>query len=216
MGHKVHPYVFRVGTNRNWKSRWFERKKYKELLKQDVKLRSFVVKKLAKTGINEVIIERSANAINIKIQASRPGLIIGRGGSGIEDLKASIKKIVVKDDPAMAKVGIKVDIEEIRQPETYAAVMGANLAEQIEKRLPFRRALKMTLDKIMQNKEVQGAKIMVKGRLNGAEIARTEWQKKGKIPLATLRSDIDYAQVTAFTTYGAIGIKVWIYKGEKF
>ena len=216
MGHKVHPFVFRIGTNTNWKSRWFETKKYKELLKQDLALREFILKKLAKTGLNEVIVERSANAINIKIQSARPGLIIGRGGSGIEDLKKEIKKIIIKDDPQLSKMQIKVDIEEIRQPEGYAAIMGANLAEQLEKRLPYRRAMKMTLEKIMQNQEVQGVKVLVKGRLNGAEIARTEWLKKGKIPLQTLRSHIDYAQVTAYTTYGTIGIKIWIYKGEKF
>jgi len=216
MGHKVHPYIFRLGTNRNWKSRRFGSKRYQEFLKQDVKLRDFITKKLAKTGLNEIIIERSANAIDIKIQAARPGLIIGRGGSGIEDLKAEVKKILVRDDPNMAKIGVKLEVEEVRQAESFATIMGSNMAEQIEKRMPFRRVMKMTLDKIMQNRDVQGAKVLVKGRLNGADIARTEWQKKGKIPLNTLRSDIDYTQTTAFTTYGTVGIKIWIYKGEKF
>jgi len=216
MGHKVHPYIFRIGINTDWKSKWFDRKRYKNLLKQDVRLRDFIMKKISKTGVNDIIIERSANAIEIKIQAARPGLIIGRGGSGIEDLKREIKKIILQDDPQMAKIAIKLEIEEIRQPESHAMVMASSIAEQIEKRFPFRRSMKMSLDKIMQSKEVGGVKVQIKGRLNGADIARTEWLKKGKVPLHTLRSNIDYAQVTAFTTYGTIGIKIWIYKGEKF
>lgn len=216
MGHKVHPYIFRIGTNKDWKSKWFGGKKYKEFLRQDVKLRSFIMKKLAKTSINDIVIERSANSIDIKIQSARPGLIIGRGGSGIEDLKKEIRKLLIKDNPQMAKIGIKVDIEEIRQPESHATIMGSNLAEQLERRMPFRRALKMTLDKIIQSKDVQGAKVLVKGRLGGTEIARTEWLKKGRVPLQTLRSDIDYAGITAYTSYGTIGVKIWIYKGEKF
>ena len=149
-----------------------------------------------------------------------PGPILTPDAS--ETAKASIailraiRKIVIKDDPAMSKVIIKVDIEEIRQPESYAAIMSQNLAEQLEKRMPFRRCMKMVLEKIMQSRDVQGAKVLVKGRLNGADIARTEWLKKGKIPLATLRSNVDYAQGTAFTTYGTVGIKIWIYKGKQF
>jgi small subunit ribosomal protein S3 len=216
MGHKVHPFIFRLGTVNNWRSRWFNRKKYKELLKQDVRLRSFIKKKLDKAGVNSIEIERSANSINIIIQTARPGLVIGRGGGGVEELKKDIIKLLKKESSNLAKIEVKVEIEEIRQPNIQAAIVAMDMAGQIERRMPYRRVMKQTLDKVIQNKEVQGVKIMVKGRLNGAEIARKEWLKKGKIPLQTLRSNIDYASATAYTTYGTIGIKVWIYKGEVF
>lgn len=216
MGRKVHPFIFRIGIVNNWKSRWFNRKKYKDLLEQDIKLRDFVMKKLSKASINSIEIERSANLLNIIIATSRPGLVIGRGGSGIEDLKQELKKIVRQNDPESAKTEIRLEVEEIRQPNSKAAIVAQDMATQIEKRMPYRRVIKQSLDKIMQNHEVQGAKIMVKGRLNGAEIARKEWLKKGRISLQTLRANIDYAQATAYTTYGTIGIKVWICKGEVF
>jgi small subunit ribosomal protein S3 len=216
MGHKVHPFVFRIGTVTNWKSRWFDKKKYKELLEQDVKLRDFIMKKLAKAGVNSVEIERSANLVNIIVQTARPGLVIGRGGGGVEELKREIKKIIQKNNPELANLEVRLEIEEVKQPTSQAAVVAAEMASQIERRLPYRRVMKQALDKIMQNKDVQGAKVMVKGRLNGAEIARKEWLKKGKIPLQTLRTNIDYAQATAYTTYGTVGIKVWINKGEVF
>jgi len=216
MGQKVHPYAFRLGIIKNWKSRWFNKKGYKELLEQDHILRTFIAKKLEKTGVSSIEIERSANFVNIIIRTARPGLIIGRGGAGVEELKKKIKNLLFKKDPALAKTEVRLEIEEIRQPTCHAAVVGADMAAQIEKRMPYRRVIKQTLDKIMQNKEVQGAKIMIKGRLNGAEIARKEWLKDGKIPLQNLRADIDYASITAYTTYGTVGIKVWIYKGEIF
>jgi len=216
MGHKVHPFVFRIGIVTNWKSRWFSNKNYREFLEQDVKLREFVTKKLDKAGVNKIEVERSANSINVIVQTARPGLVIGRGGSGAEELKREIKKLLQKHDPKMKDLEVRLDIEEIRQPNAQARVVAADIANQIERRLPYRRVIKQTLDKIMQNKDIKGAKIMVKGRLNGAEIARKEWLKKGKIPLQTLRSDIDYARATAYTTYGTIGVKVWIYKGEVF
>jgi small subunit ribosomal protein S3 len=216
MGHKVHPFVFRIGTVTNWKSRWFDKKKYKELLEQDVKLRDFIMKKLAKAGVNSVEIERSANLVNIIVQTARPGLVIGRGGGGVEELKREIKKIIQKNNPELANLEVRLEIEEVKQPTSQAAVVAAEMASQIERRLPYRRVMKQALDKIMQNKDVQGAKVMVKGRLNGAEIARKEWLKKGKISLQTLRTNIDYAQATAYTTYGTVGIKVWINKGEVF
>ncbi len=216
MGHKVHPYIFRLGIVNDWKSKWFSRKKYKDFLEQDVKLRSFIAKKLDKAGINSIKIERSVNFINIIIGASRPGLVIGRGGSGAEELKKEIKEIIEKSEIGTANLEVRLEIEEIGQPTTRASVMAMEMAGQLEKRMPYRRVMKQTLDKIIQNKEVKGAKVMVGGRLNGAEIARTEWLKKGRVPLQTLRSDIDYAQATAYTTYGTIGVKVWIYKGEVF
>jgi len=216
MGRKVHPFVFRLGIVTKWKSRWFSRKKYKEFLEQDIKLRDFIVQKLNKAGINSVEIERSSNLINIIIQTARPGLVIGRGGSGVEELKQELKKIIRKGDPELAKAEIRLEIEEIRQPNSHAAVVAQDIAGQIERRMPYRRIMKQTLDKVIQNKEVKGVKIMVKGRLNGAEIARKEWLKKGNLSLQTLRSNIDYAQATAYTTYGTIGVKVWISKGEVF
>jgi small subunit ribosomal protein S3 len=217
MGQKVHPLSLRIGLGTDWQSRWFGKKgEYKNLLEQDVKLRVFIMKKLARAGFNSVKIERSANSMNVVIQAARPGLIIGRGGSGAEELKDEIKKFLRKINPALAKTEVRLEIEEIKQVSARAAVIAADIAAQIEKRLPYRRVIKQTLSKASQNKEIQGIKLMVKGRLNGAEIARKEWLKKGKIPLQTLRSNIDYAQTTAYTTYGTIGVKVWIYKGEVF
>ncbi len=216
MGHKVHPSVFRLGIVTNWKSRWFNKKKYREVLEQDVKLRDFIMKRLEKAGVNSIEIERSANSLNIIIKTARPGLVIGRGGGGAEELKREIKKFLQKDKSKLAKMEVRLEIEEIRQPTTQAAIVAMEMASQVERRLPYRRVMKQALDKIMQNKDIQGAKVMVKGRLGGAEIARKEWLKKGKIPLQTLRSNIDYAQATAYTTYGTVGIKVWIYKGETF
>ena len=216
MGQKVHPLAFRIGLGTNWKSRWFNKKKYKELLEQDVKLRDFIMKKLDKTGINSIEIERTANSVNIIIQTARPGLVIGRGGGGAEELKQEIRKIMQKGRPELAKLEIRLEIEEVKQVTCQAAIVAGDMANQIERRLPYRRVMKQTLDKIMQNKDIQGAKVMTKGRLNGAEIARTEWLKKGRMPLQTLRSHIDYGWATAYTTYGTVGIKVWIYKGEVF
>jgi len=217
MGHKVHPFIFRMGIVTNWKSRWFSKKQYKELLEQDVKLRSFVAEKLAKAGVNLIEIERSANQINIIVKTARPGLVIGRGGKGIEELRNDIKKIIQKDKKSkLDKMEVSLEIEEVRNPTSQARIVGQEMASQIEKRFPYRRVMKQALDKIMANKDVLGAKVLTKGRLNGAEIARKEQLKKGRVPLQTLRSNIDYARVTAHTTYGTIGIKVWIYKGEVF
>lgn len=217
MGHKVHPFIFRMGIVTNWKSRWFSKKQYKELLEQDVKLRSFVAEKLAKAGVNSIEIERFANQVNIIVKTARPGLVIGRGGKGVEELRKDIKKIIQKDKKSkLDKIEVNLEIEEVRNPTSQARIVGQEMASQIEKRFPYRRVMKQALDKIMANKEVLGAKVMTKGRLNGAEIARKEQLKQGRVPLQTLRSNIDYARVTAYTTYGTIGIKVWIYKGEVF
>ena len=216
MGRKVHPFIFRLGTVNDWKSRWFDRKKYKELLEQDVKLRAFVLKRLSKAAINLVEIERSANVLKIIIETARPGLVIGRGGSGVEELKQEIKKIICKNNPEISNVDVNLEINEIRDPNSHAAIVAQDIASQIERRMPYRRVIKQTLDKIIQSNGVQGAKISVKGRLNGAEIARKEWLKKGRLSLQTLRANIDYAEATAYTTYGTIGVRVWISKGEIF
>lgn len=216
MGRKVHPFIFRLGSVTNWKSRWFSKKQYREFLEQDTKLRSFIMEKLRKASINLIEIERSANSLNIIIKTARPGLVIGRGGEGIEELKNEIKKLLQKNNSGQSNFEIRLEVEEVKDPDIQAAIVGMEIANQIERRLPYRRVIKQALDKIMQNSKAKGAKIMIKGRLNGAEIARKEHLKKGKIPLQTLRSDIDYASSTAYTTYGTIGIKVWIYKGEVF
>lgn len=228
MGQKVHPLAFRIGISKNWQSRWFDRKKYKELLRQDIELRDFIIKKLDKAGVSQVEIERLANSLRIIIHTARPGLVIGRGGSGVEDLRKEIRKIIQKQSPQLAesrraseavlrdKMEVQLEIEEIRKPESHAAIVAQGVADQIERRLPYRQVMKRTLDRIKQNKEVQGVKIGIKGRLNGADIARAESLKFGKIPLQTLRSNIDYAQVTAYTSYGTVGVKVWVYKGEVF
>lgn len=216
MGRKVHPFIFRLGSVTNWKSRWFSKKQYREFLEQDTKLRIFIMEKLKKASVNLIEIERSANSLNIIIKTARPGLVIGRGGEGIEKLKNEIKSLLQKNSSVPLNYEIRLEVEEVKDPDIQATIVGMEIASQIERRLPYRRVIKQSLDKIMQNKKAKGAKIMIKGRLNGAEIARKEHLKKGKIPLQTLRSDIDYASSTAYTTYGTIGIKIWIYKGEVF
>lgn len=214
MSHKVHPRAFRLGYTADWKSRWFNKKKYKEFLEQDYKLREFIVSRLKQTAIKEIEIIRSANSINIKIHAARPGIIIGRGGTGVQDLKRDIISKIFKGE--VKGLDIKIDIEEVKKPETHARVAAQNIAEQLERRMPFRRVIKRVLERITQDPDVEGAKVSVAGRLGGAEMARRQWLRVGKIPLQTLRADIDYAHVNAYTTYGVIGVKVWVYKGEKF
>ncbi len=216
MGHKVNPTVFRIGQTTDWKSRWFSKRNYNIFLGQDLTIREWLQKKLAKAGLDRVEIERSANQINAIIFTARPGLIIGRGGAGVEALRKELQKKLNKISRGQQTPEVKLSIEEIRDANSRAAVVAGMIAEQIEKRMPYRRVLKQFLEKISQTKGVQGVKIVLGGRLDGAEISRREWLYKGKIPLQTLRADIDYATATAFTTYGTVGIKVWIYKGEIF
>ncbi len=212
MGHKVNPKSLRIGITTGWRSRWFGGKNYANLLQQDVELRRAVMKKWRHAAIADVEVERSSGDVHIIVKTSRPGMIIGRGGSGIEDLTKFIKKTIFSGK----KVNIKVDVQEIKQFEENAALVAQSVAEQIEKRMPFRRVLKSTLDQVEKNRNVKGVKIQVSGRLNGAEMSRAEWLSRGAIPLHTLRADIDFARDTARTIYGAIGVKVWIYKGEVF
>lgn len=215
MSHKVHPKIFRVREINSWKSQWFNKKKYKENLEQDYKIREFIKERLKEGAIDEVIIKRSANSVHIIVRAARPGIIIGRGGTGIQDLKKDIISKIFKG--RVKGLDIKIDVEEIRKSETQAAVIAQAVAEQLERRMRFRRVLKQTLDKLIQNPEVKGAKICVKGRLNGAEMARKECTPiRGRLPLQTIRADINYAQTNAYTVYGVIGVKVWVYKGEVF
>ncbi|HOW60733.1 MAG TPA: 30S ribosomal protein S3 [Candidatus Moranbacteria bacterium] len=212
MGHKVNPTGLRLGITTTWKSRWFAGKDYKKKLKEDVQIRSFVMKKWKTAAIADVEIERNANTLNLIIKTSRPGVLIGRGGTGIGDMI----KIVKDKFFAGKKIDLKIEAQEVRQFEENASLVAQNVSEQLEKRIPFRRILKSSLDQVEKNKNIKGVKIEVSGRLGGAEMSRREWLSRGTVPLHTLRADIDFARATAFTTYGAIGVKVWIYKGEIF
>ena len=217
MTHRVHPYIFRLGINTTWKSRWFNAKKYQEYLKEDTLIREWLVKKLRQAHIDAIDIERSPTTTNIIIRTARPGILIGRGGEGAEKLKQEILKQLRKINPkADVKRDVKLTVEDVRSPETHAAIVGQMVADELEKRMPFRRVLKQTVEKVISAKGVEGVKIAISGRLDGAEMARYEWLKKGRIPLQTLRAHIDYAHREAYTTYGVIGIKVWIYKGDVF
>lgn len=210
MGQKISPTSLRIGISKDWASRWFGGRKYVNFLKDDVAVRSFLAKKLKGMSVDRVELERGTDALNVIIYTSRPGLLIGRGGGGVEELKNSIKRLLKK------KVSIRVEIQELKNPEASATIMAESIVEQLEKRIPFRRLMKQTLIKIMSSRVAKGAKIQLGGRLDGAEIARTEHLEEGNLPLQTLRADIDYAKATAHTTYGTIGVKVWVYKGEKF
>jgi len=214
MGQKVHPVAFRLGLTQNWKSRWFSKKKYQEFLREDYLIRTFLAEKVMKAGLDKIEIERSVNSVNVIIFVARPGLIIGRGGAGIEELKAGIKSLLHRKMKLPLKTELRLAVEELKGSETRAAIIGQGIAEQIEKRIPFRRTMKQAIERVSGSKDVQGVKIMIKGRLDGNEIARQEWLRKGRIPLQTLRANVDYASITAYTTYGTIGIKVWVYKKE--
>ena len=217
MTHRVHPYIFRVGINKTWKSRWFSSKKFQDYLREDTLLRAHLKERLRQSHVELIEIERSPNIIQVIIKTSRPGILIGRSGEGAEKLKKEIAKYLHKLDQRFKKTPekreIKLTIEEVREPDMHAPIVARMMADDIEKRLPFRRVLKQTIDKVASVKGVKGVKITLKGRLGGAEMARYEHMKKGQIPLQTMRADIDYAEETAFTTYGTIGVKVWIYKG---
>ncbi len=216
MSHTVHPYAHRLGILRDWKSRWFgTRGKYQKLLRADVLIREYLEKKLRPFYVDSIEMERGQNSFRIIIKTSRPGMIIGRSGEGSQKLRADILKEMRRLKVDMPH-DLKVDIEEVRAPESHAAILAMMIAEGLEKRLPFKRVMKQSLDKILANKIVKGAKITLSGRLGGAEMGRVESVKKGRLPLQTLRADIDFAREKAHLSYGDIGIKVWIYKGEIF
>jgi len=211
MGHKINPISIRLKITQPWKSRWFAKdRNYSKLLEEDTKIREYLDKHLKKAGLASLEIERTGDGtITVIVKTTKPGLIIGKGGAGIEELKKKIRqKLGIKKE-------LKVNIEEIREINLQAQVIANTISEQIEKRVAFRRLMKQSLEQIM-NAGAKGAKVAIGGRLNGAEIARTEHLALGKIPLHTLRADIDFARATAFTTYGTVGIKVWIYKGDVF
>ena len=217
MTHTVHPYAHRLGILRDWKSRWFSSnpRVYREGVKLDTNIREFLTKRLRGMYVSSVEMERNQNRLRIIIKTSRPGIIIGRSGEGSTKLKAEIDKLVAKlkieETPE-----IRIDIEEVRSPEANAAIVAQMIAEGLEKRMPFRRVLKQTADKVMANRDVKGVRISVAGRLAGTEMARREQVKKGRIPLQTFRADIDFAREKAYLPYGVIGIKVWVYKGDVF
>jgi small subunit ribosomal protein S3 len=210
MGHKINPISMRLKITDTWKSKWFSKSNYVQQLREDIEIREYLESHLRKAGLARVDIERFNNgAITVILKTTKPGLIIGKGGAGIEELKKRLKtKLGLKQE-------LKVNIEEIRDINLHAQVIASQIAEQIEKRASFRKLMKQTLEQVMQA-GAKGVKVAIGGRLNGAEIARTEHLSAGKIPLHTLRANIDFARSTAFTTYGTIGIKVWIYKGDVF
>lgn len=217
MSHTVHPYSHRLGIIRDWKSRWFGvDRNYRAALKTDVIIREFLVKELRSYFLGGIEIERTQKALRVIVKTSRPGLLIGKSGDGIVKLRAKIMTLLRRNKIDLGSQELKLDIEEVRNPEANAAIAALMVAESLEKRLPFRRVMKQTIEKIMASKEVKGVRIYLGGRLGGAEIARSEELKRGRVPLQTLRADIDFAREKAHMTYGDIGIKVWIYKGEIF
>jgi small subunit ribosomal protein S3 len=206
MGQKVHPIGFRLGNTETWLSRWYKRTNYAELLKQDFFLRDFVTKRLAGAGVSSVVIERAANRVKINVRTARPGLVIGKKGKDIEDLRAELKRVVGRE--------VNINIIEVRKPDIDAKLVAESVATQLVRRVAFRRAMKDAVAKAMRM-GAEGIKVQVSGRLAGADIARTEWTREGRVPLHTLRAQIDYATAEALTTYGLIGVKVWVFRGEK-
>ncbi|MFN5511392.1 MAG: 30S ribosomal protein S3, partial [Burkholderiales bacterium] len=206
MGQKIHPTGFRLAVSRNWSSRWFASSRdFAGMLNDDIKVRTYLRKKLRNASVGRVLIERPSKNARITIFSARPGVVIGKKGEDIEVLKADLQR--------MLKVPVHVNIEEIRKPETDAQLIADSITQQLEKRIMFRRAMKRAMQNAMRL-GAQGIKIMSSGRLNGIEIARTEWYREGRVPLHTLRADIDYGFSEAATTYGIIGVKVWVYKGD--
>ena len=206
MGQKIHPFGFRLSVQKNWSSRWYATSKnFPSMLSSDIKVRSFLKEKLKNAAVSKIVIERPARNAKITIHSARPGIVIGKKGEDIESLRSTLQ--------GMMGIPVHLNIEEVRKPEIDATLIAESIAQQLEKRVMFRRAMKRAMQNAMRL-GAQGIKIMSSGRLNGIEIARTEWYREGRVPLHTLRADIDYGVAEAKTTYGIIGIKVWIFKGE--
>ena len=206
MGHKVNPIGLRLGVNRTWDSRWFAQKRdYGKLLHEDLKLRSYLEKRLSQAGVSRIIVERPAKKARVTIHTARPGVVIGKKGADIDRLRGDLMKL--------AKAEVHLNIVEIRKPEIDAKLIAENVAQQLQRRVSFRRAMKRAVQSAMRL-GAQGIRINCAGRLGGAEIARSEWYREGRVPLHTLRADIDFGVATAFTTYGTCGVKVWVFKGE--
>jgi small subunit ribosomal protein S3 len=206
LGQKVNPYGFRIGVNRTWQSRWFSEKNYSELLHEDLKIRKELKKTFVQAGVSKIEIDRLPNQIKIRIHTSKPGLVIGKKGAGVDQLKRKIEHQVGRE--------VVINIEEVVRPELDAQLVAETISFQLEKRIAFRRAMRRAVESARKFGG-KGIKVRCKGRLNGAEIARAEWYLYGRLPLTTLRADIDYGFAEAKTTYGVIGVKVWIYKGER-
>jgi small subunit ribosomal protein S3 len=216
MTHTVHPFSHRLGIIRDWKSRWFGvRGKYQDYLKCDVLLRGYLEKRFRGQYVSNIEMERGEKVLRIIIETSRPGMIIGRSGEGATKLREDIVSFI-KKNKLTADGEVKVDIKEVRSPESNASIVSQMVAEGLEKRMPFRRVMKQTVEKVMANRDVEGVKIELSGRLGGATMARQEKIKRGRIPLQTFRADVDFTKYEARLPYGGIGIKVWIYRGEIF
>ena len=205
MGHKVNPIGLRLGINRTWDSRWFAAKGYADLLHQDLKMRKFLRKRLQQAGVSRIVIERPAKSAKVTIYTARPGVVIGKKGGDIEKLRSELA--------SMTETDVNLNIIEVRKPEIDANLIAENVAQQLSRRVAFRRAMKRAVQSAMRLGAL-GIRINCSGRLGGAEIARTEWYREGRVPLHTLRAEIDYGEATAQTTYGACGVKVWVFKGE--
>ena len=205
MGQKVNPIGFRLGINRTWDSRWYADSNYADLLHEDIKIRDYLFKALSQAGVSKVVIERPAKKARVTIHTARPGVVIGKKGADIERLRGNVAKLTTAE--------VHLNIVEIRKPEIDAQLVAENIAQQLERRIAFRRAMKRAVQSAIRL-GAEGIRINCAGRLGGAEIARTEWYREGRVPLHTLRADVDYGSVTARTTYGACGVKVWVFKGE--
>ncbi|MCL4403974.1 30S ribosomal protein S3 [Patescibacteria group bacterium] len=219
MAQKIKPNAYRLGLTVPWSSRWFYKKSLRYFLAEDQVIREIIRKKILQAGIAAIDIERAGENVRVNVRAARPGLIIGRGGKGIDELKDAVIKAIKalrRKYKRPEKLILNLNIEELKRFEVSAPVLAQQYAFDLEKRLPYRRAMKRLLESIMQNRDVKGAKIKAGGRLDGAEISRSDTMTAGKMPLQTLRANIDYGEATAFTSYGTVGIKVWIYKGDIF
>jgi len=205
MGHKVHPNGFRLGVSRTWNAKWYADRDYTALLKEDIAVRKLVGQRLANASVSQVEIERGINHVTVTIHTAKPGIVIGKGGANVEALRQQIGKLSSRK--------VKLEIREIRQPELDAVLVAANIAQQLSRRIAFRKAMKQAIQRTMKA-GAKGVKIAVAGRLGGSEMARREWERDGRIPLGTLRADISYGQVHAHTTYGRIGVKVCIFRGD--
>lgn len=210
MGHKVHPTIHRTQVIYTWDSKWFGKKDYAKFAQQDIAIRNYIEEKHKDAHIDSISVERGPKNVTITIFAAKPGYIIGRGGQGLDEIRQHVEKKILK-----MKQRVKLNVQEVRSPALSAKVVGTTIASDLERRIPFRRTMKQTIERVMAA-GAQGVKISLAGRLNGVDIARTETLSEGKVPLITLRSDVDYAHVEANTTYGVIGVKVWIYKGDVF
>ena len=205
MGRKVHPYGFRVGITKDWQSKWFSEREYATLVQEDMRLRRLVMKLLPDAGISGIMIDRNANQLNLTVRTAKPGIVIGRGGQNVENLRGSLERATERR--------VRLNIEEIRVPELDAFLVARSVADQLERRVAFRRAMKQSVLRTMQRGAV-GCRVKIGGRLGGSEMSRTEQEMQGRVPLHTLRADIDFGQAEAHTTFGLIGVRCWIYKGD--